>query len=87
MSLPRRRRPVDFGPSVNANVNSKPEGLEVEALRRNRTGEPASSGRPSKREPPTFGANRRFVPNSLVGSRPGSAEAVQAAPAKSILLR
>jgi hypothetical protein len=69
---------ADFGLSVNANVNSKPDGPEVEALRRNRTGEFASSGRPAKRERPTFGANRRSVPNSLVGSRPGSAEAVQA---------
>jgi hypothetical protein len=82
MSGPRRRLPAgstaDFGPSANANVNSKTDGPEVEALRRNRTGEPASSGRPSKRERPTFAANRRSVPNSLVGSRPGSAEAVQA---------
>ena len=62
MSVPRRRLPAgstaDFGHSANANVNSKTDGPEVEALRRNRTGEPASSGRPSKRERPTFGANR-----------------------------
>ena len=66
MSGPRRRLPAgstaDFGPSANANVNSKTDGPEVEALRRNRTGEPASSGRPSKRERPAFGANRRSVP-------------------------
>jgi hypothetical protein len=71
MSVPRRRLPAgstaDFGLSANAPVNSKTDGPEVEALCRNRTGEPASSGRPSKRERTTFGANRRFVPNSLAG--------------------
>ena len=66
MSVPRRRLPAgstaDFGHSANANVNFKTDGPEVEALRRNRTGEPASPGRPSKRERPAFGANRRSVP-------------------------
>jgi hypothetical protein len=69
---------AEFVLSVNANVNSNPDGPEVVALRRNRTGEGAPPRAGFRSERPAFGANRRSVPSLLVGSRPGSAEAVQA---------